>query len=125
MLWTGWVFSALPVLLLVMSGFRKSRCRPKWCERIWRHGLAKNRRGHWLVELACTVIYLIPQTAVLGAILLTGYLGGATATHVRIADTASSWSRSCSAWCSGWAFLARAAAAVDFTIRHSDRSTYT
>jgi hypothetical protein len=39
-----------------------------------------------LVELACTVLYLIPQTAVLGAILLTGYLGGAIATHVRVGD---------------------------------------
>lgn len=39
-----------------------------------------------IVELACVVIYLIPQTAVLGAILLTAYLGGATATHVRISD---------------------------------------
>jgi hypothetical protein len=39
-----------------------------------------------IVELTCTILYLIPQTAVLGAILLTGYLGGATATHVRIAD---------------------------------------
>ncbi|MGH7333887.1 MAG: DoxX family protein [Candidatus Rokuibacteriota bacterium] len=39
-----------------------------------------------LVLLACTVLYLIPRTAVLGAILLTGYLGGAVATHVRVGD---------------------------------------
>jgi hypothetical protein len=38
------------------------------------------------VLLACTIIYVIPQTAVLGAILLTGYLGGAVATHVRHDD---------------------------------------
>jgi hypothetical protein len=37
-----------------------------------------------IVLLACVVLYLIPQTAVLGAILLTGYLGGAVATHVRV-----------------------------------------
>jgi hypothetical protein len=37
-----------------------------------------------VVLLSCTVLYLIPQTAVLGAILLTGYLGGAVATHVRV-----------------------------------------
>jgi hypothetical protein len=36
-----------------------------------------------IVLLACTILYLIPRTAVLGAILLTGYLGGAVATHVR------------------------------------------
>jgi hypothetical protein len=39
-----------------------------------------------IVELTCTILFLIPQTAMLGAILLTGYLGGATATHVRITD---------------------------------------
>ena len=39
-----------------------------------------------IVLIACTVLYLIPRTAVLGAILLTGYLGGAVATHVRAAD---------------------------------------
>lgn len=39
-----------------------------------------------IVELLCTVLYLIPATAVLGAILLTGYLGGAIATHVRIGE---------------------------------------
>jgi hypothetical protein len=39
-----------------------------------------------VAEIASTVLYVIPQTTVLGAILLTGYLGGATATHVRIDD---------------------------------------
>lgn len=41
-----------------------------------------------LVLLACTALYLIPQTSVLGAVLLTGYLGGAVATHVRVSDGA-------------------------------------
>ena len=41
-----------------------------------------------IVLIVCTVLYLIPRTAVLGAILLTGYLGGAVATHVRAADGA-------------------------------------
>jgi len=39
-----------------------------------------------ILELGCTVVYLIPRTSVLGAILMTGYLGGATATHVRIGE---------------------------------------
>lgn len=39
-----------------------------------------------IVLVACTLLYLIPRTALLGAILLTGYLGGATATHVRVED---------------------------------------
>jgi hypothetical protein len=42
--------------------------------------------GIGLLELACTVIYVVPRTSILGAIVLTGYLGGATATHVRIGD---------------------------------------
>ena len=42
--------------------------------------------GLGILELACMIIFLIPRTAVLGAILLTAYLGGATATHVRIGD---------------------------------------
>ena len=40
-----------------------------------------------VILLVCTVLYLIPPTSVLGAILLTGYLGGAVATHVRVGDT--------------------------------------
>jgi DoxX-like protein len=43
-----------------------------------------------VVELACVVAYAVPRTAVLGAILLTGYLGGAVATHVRIGSPLAS-----------------------------------
>ena len=43
-----------------------------------------------VVELACVVAYVVPRTAVLGAILLTGYLGGAVATHVRIGNPLAS-----------------------------------
>jgi hypothetical protein len=39
-----------------------------------------------ILEVTCVVIYLIPRTAILGAILLTGYLGGAIATHARVGD---------------------------------------
>ena len=42
--------------------------------------------GLGIVELTCTILYLIPQTAVLGAILLTGYMGGAIATHLRMGE---------------------------------------
>ena len=42
--------------------------------------------GIGLIELVCLVLYLIPRTAVLGAVLMTGYLGGAVATHVRISS---------------------------------------
>jgi len=40
-----------------------------------------------ILEIACAIVYAIPRTSVLGAILLTGYLGGATATHVRVGDS--------------------------------------
>jgi hypothetical protein len=39
-----------------------------------------------MLEVGCTIVYLIPRTAILGAILMTGYLGGATATNVRVGD---------------------------------------
>lgn len=39
-----------------------------------------------LIQLVCLVLYLVPRTAVLGALLMTGYLGGAVATHVRISN---------------------------------------
>jgi hypothetical protein len=42
--------------------------------------------GIGIVELACTILYVIPRTSILGAILLTGYMGGATATHVRVGE---------------------------------------
>ena len=42
--------------------------------------------GIGILELLLIVVYLVPRTAILGAILLTGYLGGAVATHVRIGD---------------------------------------
>jgi len=41
-------------------------------------------RGLGLLLLACTLLYIVPQTSVLGAILVTAYLGGAVATHVRL-----------------------------------------
>ena len=39
-----------------------------------------------ILEIVCAILYMIPQTSVLGAVLLTGYLGGATASHIRIGE---------------------------------------
>ena len=87
MLWAGWVLSALPVLMLLMSGvmkFIKPAFALEGLEKLeWKES---QLLGLGIVEIACTVVYVIPRTAVLGAILLTGYLGGAIATHVRIGD---------------------------------------
>jgi hypothetical protein len=56
-------------------------------EEFTRLGYPENRAlGIGILEIACTLVYAIPRTSVLGAILLTGYLGGAVATHVRIGD---------------------------------------
>ena len=87
MLWTGWIVSALPVLMLLMSGAMKLAKPAFMLEQLehlqWPESLLL---GIWITEMACAIIYAIPQTAVLGAILVTGYLGGAIATHLRIGD---------------------------------------
>ncbi len=85
--WTGWVLSILPALMLTMSGIMKLVKPPAVVEGIEKFGYKEGiLLGLAVAELLSTVLYLIPQTAVLGAILLTGYLGGAIATHVRIDD---------------------------------------
>ncbi len=85
--WAGWIVSVLPVLIFVMSGVMKLRKPPEVVEEFTRLGYDPNLAlGLAIVELGCTAIYVFPRTAVLGAILLTGYLGGAVATHVRVGD---------------------------------------
>jgi hypothetical protein len=87
MVWSGWIMSVLPAALLIMSGGMKLTQSSQVVEGFTHLGYDPNLAvGLGIVELACTVIYLIPRTAVLGAILLTGYLGGATATHLRIGE---------------------------------------
>jgi hypothetical protein len=86
-LWAGRIVSALPVLMLLFSGVMKLLKPAAVVTEFGRLGYSESVvLGIGIVELLCTVVYLIPRTAVLGAILLTGYLGGATATHVRIGD---------------------------------------
>ncbi len=87
LVWAGWIMSLLPAALLVMSGGMKLTQSEQVAEGFAHLGYDPNLAvGLAIVELACTAIYLIPRTAVLGAILLTGYLGGATATHLRIGE---------------------------------------
>jgi DoxX-like family len=87
MLWVGWIISALPVLMLLASGVVKLVKPAQVMDEFARLGYDERVAvGLGIVEIGCTVVYMIPRTAVLGAILLTGYLGGATATHVRIGD---------------------------------------
>jgi uncharacterized membrane protein YphA (DoxX/SURF4 family) len=87
LIWAGRVLSALPVLALAGSGVMKLSQSPQVIEGFAKFGYQPSQLTPiGIVELLCTILYVIPQTAVLGAILLTGYLGGATATHVRISD---------------------------------------
>jgi uncharacterized membrane protein YphA (DoxX/SURF4 family) len=87
MLWTGRVISALPVLLLLFSGVGKLLKPPAVIEGFQHLGFdPKVAIPLGILEIACTILYIIPRTAVLGAILLTGYLGGAINTHLRIGE---------------------------------------
>jgi hypothetical protein len=87
MLWTGRVLSALPVLMMLMGsvyGFTKPA---EAQEGMSKYGYPKIAFYPIMIaELLAIVLYVIPWTSVLGAILLTGYLGGAVATHVRAGE---------------------------------------
>jgi hypothetical protein len=86
-LWAGRVMSTLPVLMLLFSAAMKFAKTPKVVDGMAFFGIPESLLlGLGILELACTIIYIIPRTAVLGAILLTGYLGGAILTHLRVGD---------------------------------------
>ena len=87
MLWAGRILSTLAALVLLMSGVMKLMKPPELVKEFDRLGWSGDLAlGIGIVELICVALYVVPRTSVLGAILLTGYLGGATATHVRIGD---------------------------------------
>jgi hypothetical protein len=87
MLWVGWVLSLWPVFVVLSSATWKLS-RNEWY-------VAEFARIGWpesaltllaCLQLGCIALFIIPRTAVLGAILLTGYLGGAIATYVRMGE---------------------------------------
>jgi len=86
-LWAAYIMSALPVLMLLMSAVMKF-VKPAFVVEGFAHlGLSeKLALGLGILELACSIVYVIPVTSVLGAILLTGYLGGAILTHLRVGE---------------------------------------
>jgi hypothetical protein len=87
MIWTGRVLSAVPILMLLLSAVMKLMKPPAVLQGLAHYGYPETQIvGLGVLELVCTVIYAIPSTAVLGAILMSAYLGGATATNVRIGD---------------------------------------
>ncbi len=87
MLWTGRIVSALVIVLMLFDAGIKVLRLPAAVEGTIQVGYpASVVRPIGLVLLVCVVLYAIPRTSILGAILLTGYLGGAVATNVRISS---------------------------------------
>ena len=89
-LWTGRVLSAIPALMMTLSATMKlahpAQFLADWVGKFGYPEGAATAIG--VVELTCVVLYVVPRTRVLGGILMTGYLGGAVATHVRIGEAA-------------------------------------
>lgn len=87
MVWTGWVMSGLVIAFMLFDGGIKLVPLDiviKTSEQMGIPGSLARPLG--VIGLACTVLYAIPRTSVLGAILLTGYMGGAIASHLRLGD---------------------------------------
>ena len=86
-LWTGRAFSSLAVLFLVFDSVGKLLQVQPVIDGTIQLGYPRDIVfGLGVTLLSCVVTYVIPRTSVLGALLLTGYLGGAVATHVRVAN---------------------------------------
>lgn len=87
MLRVGWGMTSLTVLFMIFDGMSKLALEHHVVEATAQIGYPEQAiRPLGVVLLLCTVLYAIPRTAILGAILLTGYLGGAVASKVRIDD---------------------------------------
>lgn len=84
MLWTGYVLTGISVLFLLMdAGMKLAEARPA-VEATAQLGFDPSLvRTLGAVLLVCTLLYAFPATSVLGAVLLTAYLGGAIAIHVQ------------------------------------------
>jgi hypothetical protein len=86
-LWAGWAMSGLIVLFMLFDSLSKLALEPNVVEASMKIGYPPDViRPLGFVLLVCTILYAIPRTSILGAILLTGFLGGAIASKVRIED---------------------------------------
>jgi hypothetical protein len=84
-LWAGRLISGIAVIFLVFDGVTKLIKVPQVVEATAQLGFPQSSLpAMGILLLACTLLYVTPRTTVLGAILLTGYLGGATAANVRV-----------------------------------------
>ena len=85
--WVGRILSGIVIVFLLFDGAIKLVPWPIVTETMEKMGYGSSdalMRGLGAVTIICTVLYAVPPTSILGAILLTGYLGGAIASHVRI-----------------------------------------
>jgi hypothetical protein len=84
-IWTGWALSALALILLTVDTAMKLFVMPAAVDATRQLGFAESAVfAIGAIEAVCLVLYLLPRTSVLGAVLWTGYLGGAIATHLRV-----------------------------------------
>lgn len=87
-LWAARIIGGLPALFCLVDGAMKVAKPAVVVDATIKLGYSESVIiPIGIVLLACTILYLIPATTVLGAILLTGYLGGAVATHVRVGES--------------------------------------
>jgi DoxX-like family len=87
MLWAGWGMSGVTVVFMLFDGISKLALERHVVEATTKIGYPEGViRPLGMVILTCTILYAIPRTAIFGAILLTGFLGGAVASKVRLED---------------------------------------
>ncbi len=85
--WIGWIVSLWPVFVVGMSAHWKLSRNPGYVREFARIGWPEHALPLLAcLQLGCIILFLIPRTSVLGAVLLTGYLGGAVAAYTRIGD---------------------------------------
>lgn len=85
--WVGWAISIMASLVFLMSGVMKFVGGPQVEQGLTHLEISMSMLAALgVLELICTLIYLIPVTSVLGAILMTGYVGGIIMTHWRVGD---------------------------------------
>ena len=86
-LWAGRIISGLFVLFMLFNGVIGLMQPPQAVQGMVHLGYAQHLGiPIAVIMLVCTILYAIPQTAFLGALLLTAYFGGATASHVRVGE---------------------------------------
>ncbi len=84
---TGWVLSALPAVFLISGGVNAWIASPQVVAGTAKLGYSPSiLHVLGIIEIVCALLFLVPQTAALGAILLTAYFGGAVASHARVGD---------------------------------------